>query len=166
MGGQIPGTISPLRLNLVQWHPLSVGPPCGTCFMSPFWRPEFEASPKFLERLCTPAYLYGREMSVVTSRGLFESRVIALVWLMLLECLTALVNVGSVLIGQMYQSMSVKRSTCFITKPNLVRCDQPRGLMVRVSDYWSWGLWFDSRFYHGDFSLKRKIPMVTMVWVV
>jgi hypothetical protein len=44
--------------------------------------------------------------------------------------------------------------------------DQPLGLVVRVSDYWSWGPGFESRFCHGDFSLKRKIPMVTMVWVV
>jgi hypothetical protein len=44
--------------------------------------------------------------------------------------------------------------------------DQPRGLVVRVSDYWSWGTGFDSRFCHGDFSLKRKIPMATMVWVI
>jgi hypothetical protein len=33
--------------------------------------------------------------------------------------------------------------------------DQPRGLVVGVSDYWSWGPEFDSRLYHGDFSLKR-----------
>jgi hypothetical protein len=38
-------------------------------------------------------------------------------------------------------------------------------LVIRVSDYWSWGLGFDSRFYHGDFPLKSKIPMVTTVWV-
>jgi hypothetical protein len=44
--------------------------------------------------------------------------------------------------------------------------DQPRGLLVRVSDYWSWGPGFDCRLYHGDFSLKGKFPMVTMVWVV
>jgi hypothetical protein len=44
-------------------------------------------------------------------------------------------------------------------------CDQPRGIVVRLSDYWSWGPGFDSRFYHGYFSLKRKIPMVTVVWV-
>jgi hypothetical protein len=48
----------------------------------------------------------------------------------------------------------------------MFRTDQPRGLVVRVSDYWSWGPGFDSRFYHRDFSLKGKIPMVTMVWVV
>jgi hypothetical protein len=41
--------------------------------------------------------------------------------------------------------------------------DQPRGLVVRVSDYWSWGTGFDSRFCHGDFPLKGKIPMATMV---
>jgi hypothetical protein len=46
------------------------------------------------------------------------------------------------------------------------RQDQPRCLVVRISDYWSWGHGFDSRFYHGDFSLKGKIPMVTIVWVV
>jgi hypothetical protein len=45
-------------------------------------------------------------------------------------------------------------------------CDQPRGLEVRVSDHWSWGPGFDSRSYHGDFSLTGKIPMVTIVWVV
>jgi hypothetical protein len=37
---------------------------------------------------------------------------------------------------------------------------------VRASDYWSSGPGFESWFYHGDFSLKWKIPMVTMVWVV
>jgi hypothetical protein len=41
--------------------------------------------------------------------------------------------------------------------------DQPRGLAVSVSDYSSSGTGFDSRFYRGDFSLKGKIPMVTMV---
>jgi hypothetical protein len=44
--------------------------------------------------------------------------------------------------------------------------NQPHDLVVRVSDYRSWGHGFDSWFYHGDFSLKGKIPMVTMVWVV
>jgi hypothetical protein len=29
--------------------------------------------------------------------------------------------------------------------------DQPRSLVVRVSDYWSWGSGFDSRFYMGIF---------------
>jgi hypothetical protein len=48
----------------------------------------------------------------------------------------------------------------------IVYIDQPRGLVVRVSDYWSWGPGFDSRLCHGDFSLKGKIPMATMVWVV
>ena len=32
-------------------------------------------------------------------------------------------------------------------------CDQPRGLVVRISDYQPWGSGFDSRFYHGNFSL-------------
>jgi hypothetical protein len=45
------------------------------------------------------------------------------------------------------------------------RCHHPR-LVVRVSGYWLWGPGFDSRFYHGDFSLKGKIPIVTTVWVV
>jgi hypothetical protein len=49
---------------------------------------------------------------------------------------------------------------------NIHRVDRPRGLVVRVSDYWSWGPGFDSRFYQGDLSLKGKIPMVPMVWVV
>jgi hypothetical protein len=44
--------------------------------------------------------------------------------------------------------------------------DQPRGVVVRVSDYWSWGPEFDSRFCHGNFSLKGKILLATMVWVV
>ena len=44
--------------------------------------------------------------------------------------------------------------------------DQPRGLVIRVSDYKSWGPEFDFRFYHGNFSLQGKIPVVTMVWVV
>jgi hypothetical protein len=44
--------------------------------------------------------------------------------------------------------------------------DEPRGLVVTVFYYWSWGPGFDSRFYHGHFSLKGKIPMVTMVRVV
>jgi hypothetical protein len=44
--------------------------------------------------------------------------------------------------------------------------DQPRGLVVRVSGYWSWGPGFDSRFCHGNFPLWGRIPMVTMVWVV
>jgi hypothetical protein len=47
-----------------------------------------------------------------------------------------------------------------------LKTDQPRGLVVRVPGYWSWGPGFDSRFYHGNFSLKGKLPMVTMVWVV
>jgi hypothetical protein len=44
--------------------------------------------------------------------------------------------------------------------------DQPRGLVVRVSDYRSWGHGFDSRFCHVNFSLKGKIPLAYMVWVV
>jgi hypothetical protein len=42
---------------------------------------------------------------------------------------------------------------------------QPRGLVVRVSDCWLWGPGFDSRVCHGDFSLKGKIPLATMVWI-
>jgi hypothetical protein len=44
--------------------------------------------------------------------------------------------------------------------------DQPRGLVVWVSEYWSWRPGFDSRFRHGDFSLKGTIPLTTMVWVI
>jgi hypothetical protein len=47
----------------------------------------------------------------------------------------------------------------------ILKYDQPRGLVVRVSDYSSRGPRFDSWFYYGDFSLKGKIPTVTMVWV-
>jgi hypothetical protein len=32
--------------------------------------------------------------------------------------------------------------------------DQPHGLVIRISDYWSWGPGFDSRFCNGDFSMK------------
>ena len=45
------------------------------------------------------------------------------------------------------------------------RSDQPRGLVVRASDYWSRGPGFDSRLYHGNFPWG-VIPVVTMVWVV
>jgi hypothetical protein len=55
----------------------------------------------------------------------------------------------------------IKRNVIFY----ITITDQPRGLVVRVSDYWSWGPEFDSRLYYGNFSLKGKIPMVTMVWV-
>ena len=55
---------------------------------------------------------------------------------------------------------------CQFIRENICNWDQPRGLMVRVSDYKSWGPGFDSRFYHGNFSLQGKIPMVTMVWLV
>jgi hypothetical protein len=48
----------------------------------------------------------------------------------------------------------------------IFKCDTSRGPVVRVSDYWSWGPGFDYWFCHGDFSLKGKIPMVTMVWIV
>ena len=53
----------------------------------------------------------------------------------------------------------------FLRQLNL-RGDQPRGLVVRVSDYLPRGPGLDSRFYHGNFSLQGKIPVVTMVWVV
>ena len=59
-------------------------------------------------------------------------------------------------------------SLCSVTESrnrNLIS-DQPRGLVVRVSDYLSWGPGFDSRFYHGNFSLQEKIPVVTKVCVV
>jgi hypothetical protein len=34
----------------------------------------------------------------------------------------------------------------------------PRGLVVRVSDYWLWGPGFDSRFYHGVFPWRGRFP--------
>jgi hypothetical protein len=40
----------------------------------------------------------------------------------------------------------------------ITRCDQPRGLVDRVSDYWSWGPGFDYRFCHGDFFLEVEDP--------
>ena len=43
---------------------------------------------------------------------------------------------------------------------------QPCGLVVRVSDYQSWGPGFDSRFYDWNFSLQGKIPVVTIVPIV
>jgi hypothetical protein len=53
-----------------------------------------------------------------------------------------------------------------IWEPKLPGTDQPRGLVVTVSDYWLWGPGFDSRFYHGNFPLQGRIPVVTMVRVV
>jgi uncharacterized heparinase superfamily protein len=44
--------------------------------------------------------------------------------------------------------------------------DQPRGLVVRASDYLSRGPGFDSRLNHGNFPCRGRIPVVTMVWVV
>jgi hypothetical protein len=41
--------------------------------------------------------------------------------------------------------------------------DQARGLVVRFSDHGSCGYGFDSRFCHGDFSLKEKIPMGSLI---
>jgi hypothetical protein len=55
---------------------------------------------------------------------------------------------------------------CVLGFYTIISSDQLRGLVVRVSDYWSSGPGFDSRLYHGDFSLKGKIPIVTRVWVV
>ena len=47
-----------------------------------------------------------------------------------------------------------------------VSFDQYSFFMVRASDYWSGGPGFDSRLYHGNFPCRRRIPVVTMVWVV
>ena len=44
--------------------------------------------------------------------------------------------------------------------------DQPRGLVVRASGYYSRSPGFDSRLYHGDFPCGGRIPVVTIVWVV
>jgi hypothetical protein len=72
--------------------------------------------------------------------------------------------------GEHHETPRIKRYYCALVGCNKTikvgRYDQPRGLVVRVSGYWSGGPWFDSRFCHGDFSLKGKIPMGTMVWVV
>jgi hypothetical protein len=65
-----------------------------------------------------------------------------------------------------YWQHSLQAVSVHIISLSIFTTDQPHGRVVRVSDYWSWGPRFNSRFYHGDFSLKRKIPMVTMVWVV
>ena len=35
------GFTNPGRINFVSWHPIFVGAQYGTCFLSPFWRPEF-----------------------------------------------------------------------------------------------------------------------------
>jgi hypothetical protein len=37
------------------------------------------------------------------------------------------------------------------------KIDQPHGLVVRVSDYWSWGPGFDSRFHHGDHGVGSSV---------
>jgi hypothetical protein len=37
-GAQIPGARSPERPKFVLWRLMFVGPQCGTCSMSPFWR--------------------------------------------------------------------------------------------------------------------------------
>jgi hypothetical protein len=42
---------------------------------------------------------------------------------------------------------------------NTIEWDQPRGLVVRVSDYWSTGPGSDSRFCHGEFSLKGNLDL-------
>jgi hypothetical protein len=44
--------------------------------------------------------------------------------------------------------------------------DQPRGLVVRASEYETRGPGFDSRLYHGSFSRRGRMPVVTMLWVV
>jgi hypothetical protein len=43
-------------------------------------------------------------------------------------------------------------------KCNIKGNDQPRGLVVSVSDYYSGGPGFDSLLYHGDFSLIGENP--------
>ena len=47
---------------------------------------------------------------------------------------------------------------CQIPNHSLSYCDQPRGLVVRVSDYWSWGPGFDSRLYRGNFPWRGRFP--------
>jgi hypothetical protein len=41
---------------------------------------------------------------------------------------------------------------------NKLCTDQPRGLVVNVSDHQSFGSGFDSRLYHGNFSLIGEDP--------
>jgi hypothetical protein len=52
---QVPGSRSLLRLNLVPWRLVFEGPRYGTCFVSPFWRPEFWNGCKDLENVCSAA---------------------------------------------------------------------------------------------------------------
>jgi hypothetical protein len=40
-GEQILEASSLRRLNIICWCQIPVGPQCGTCFLSPLWRPEF-----------------------------------------------------------------------------------------------------------------------------
>ena len=49
------GNTNPGTLNYVSWHPVFVGPQCGTSFISPLWRRDLEVVPRFLENLCTLA---------------------------------------------------------------------------------------------------------------
>ena len=49
---------------------------------------------------------------------------------------------------------------------SVLKCHQPRGLVVRASGYQSRGPGFDSCLYHGNFLCGERIPVVTMIWVV
>jgi len=40
-GAHIPGPVIPWLQNFVRLRPILMGPLYGTCFVSPFWRPEF-----------------------------------------------------------------------------------------------------------------------------
>jgi hypothetical protein len=43
-------------LNVAQWHLLVIGPQCGTCYISPFWRLEFWRSAYTFEKFVHPCY--------------------------------------------------------------------------------------------------------------
>ena len=46
----------------------------------------------------------------------------------------------------------------YIFRVHCIHADQPRGLVVRASGYKSRGPGFDSRLYHGDFSMWGEDP--------
>jgi hypothetical protein len=42
------------RINFVPWSLILVGPQCGTCVMSPYWRPEFRGGSQIFGKLVRP----------------------------------------------------------------------------------------------------------------
>lgn len=57
MGCQITGGQSPWRINFVRRRLIFVRPQYGNTLMSPFWRPDFEMTPRFLEKSVRPWYI-------------------------------------------------------------------------------------------------------------